>query len=78
MEIRKNLDEAGKNTSRFLNDAMPDHTDQLTLWQYIGYSMTRDTRFQRFMIIRGIGGTGKSKVRTSWDRQTVAVSAFRH
>lgn len=62
MEIRKNLDEAGKNTSRFLNDAMPDHTDQLTLWQYIGYSMTRDTRFQRFMIIRGIGGTGKSKV----------------
>ena len=24
---RKNLDEAGKNTSRFLNDAMPDHTD---------------------------------------------------
>ena len=62
MEIRKNLDEAGKNTSRFLNDAMPDHTDQLTLWQYIGYSMTRDTRFQRFMTIRGIGGTGKSKV----------------
>ena len=62
MEIRKNLDEAGKNTSRFLNDAMPDHTDQLTLWQYIGYSMTRETRFQRFRIIRGIGGTGKSKV----------------
>ena len=62
MEIRKNLDEAGKNTSRFLNDAMPDHTDQLTLWQYIGYSMTRDTTFQRFMMIRGIGGTGKSKV----------------
>lgn len=62
MEIRKNMEEAGKTTIQFLNDAMPDCTDQITLWQYIGYSMTRDTRFQRFMIIRGIGGTGKSKV----------------
>lgn len=62
MEIRKNMEEAGKTTIQFLNDAMPDRTDQITLWQYIGYSMTRDTRFQRFMIIRGIGGTGKSKV----------------
>ena len=62
MEIRKNMEEAGKTTIQFLNDAMPDRTAQITLWQYIGYSMTRDTRFQRFMIIRGIGGTGKSKV----------------
>lgn len=62
MDIRKNMEEAGKTTIQFLNDAMPDRTDQITLWQYIGYSMTRDTRFQRFMIIRGIGGTGKSKV----------------
>lgn len=62
MEIRKNMEEAGKTTIQFLNDAMPDRTDQITLWQYIGYSMTRDTRFQRFMIIRGIGGTGKSKL----------------
>lgn len=61
-EIRKDLDAHGINTKRFLDEAIPDRTDQIMLWEYIGYSMTRDTRFQKMLIIRGMGGTGKSKV----------------
>ena len=59
---RENLDERGTETRKFLAAALPDPDDQMTLWQYLGYSMTRDTRFQKMLIIRGVGGTGKSKV----------------
>lgn len=62
MELRKNIDNSGINTRRFLDEAIPDRTDQLMLWEYVGYSMTRDTRFQKMLIIRGMGGTGKSKI----------------
>lgn len=62
MDLRKNLEESGVNTTRFLNEAVPDPTDRKMLWEYIGYSMTRDTRFQKMLIIRGMGGTGKSKI----------------
>ena len=29
-------------------------------WQYLGYCMTADTRFQKFLMVKGKGGTGKS------------------
>lgn len=50
--------------SLFLNDwldqAIPDPDDQKMLLQYIGYSMTLDTSEQKFLMIVGKGGTGKS------------------
>lgn len=52
----------GKIMRRFLNEAIPDPTDQETYWQYLGYCMTTDTGFQKFMMIKGQGGTGKSVV----------------
>lgn len=60
--IRENLDDAGKNTEAFFRMAIPDEADRIMLWQYIGYCMTRDTSLQKFLIIRGIGGTGKSRI----------------
>ena len=63
--------EAGKGISRrtvedqiffnaWLDQAIPDPEDQEMLMQYIGYSMTLDTSAQKFLLIVGRGGTGKS------------------
>lgn len=62
MEVRKRLEEAGRETETFLREAIPEADDRCMLWEYIGYSMTIDTRFQKMLIIQGVGGTGKSKV----------------
>lgn len=62
LSIREHLDEAGAETMKFLSKALPDPNDQKTLWEYLGYAMTRDSSFQKFLIIKGDGGTGKSKV----------------
>lgn len=51
----------GRETIRkYLDSSIPDKTDQETFWQYLGYCMTTDTRFQKFLMIKGKGGTGKS------------------
>lgn len=47
-------------TKHYLESSLPDETDQQTFWQYLGYCMTTDTRFQKFLMIKGKGGTGKS------------------
>lgn len=44
----------------FLSQALPDPADQETFWQYLGYCMTVDTGFQKFLMIKGPGSTGKS------------------
>lgn len=44
----------------YLDSSLPDEDDQQTFWQYLGYCMTTDTRFQKFLMIKGKGGTGKS------------------
>ncbi len=62
LSVRNNLDELGKEMERFLSKAIPDLTDQTMLYQYIGYCMTRDTCMQKFLIIKGPGGTGKSSI----------------
>ena len=62
MKVRENMEAAGTATRKFLSAALPDPEDQVMLWEYIGYCMTRDTGFQKFLILRGDGGTGKSKV----------------
>lgn len=46
----------------FLNGVIPDKNDLEMLLQYIGYCMTVDTRLQKFLIITGLGGTGKSTI----------------
>lgn len=50
----------GANSERFLQNCFPDKQEIETMFQYFGYCMTRDTRLQRFLILFGIGGTGKS------------------
>lgn len=46
----------------WLNEAIPDSEDQSMLFQYMAYSMTLDTGAQKFLLICGPGGTGKSTV----------------
>ena len=58
----------GIQIRRYLDFSIPDKTDQQMFWQYLGYCMTTDTRFQKFLMIKGKGGTGKS----------IAVSFIQH
>ena len=44
----------------WLRFAVEEPDDREMLLQYFGYCLTRDTRQQKFMIITGAGGTGKS------------------
>lgn len=50
----------GTHIRKYLDSSIPDKTDQQMFWQYLGYCMTTDTRFQKFLMIKGKGGTGKS------------------
>lgn len=52
--------DAGKTVTAFLNVSLSDLDDQEVFWEYLGYSMTIDTCFQKFVMIKGPGGTGKS------------------
>lgn len=60
--IRENLEEHGKETNSFLNSALYCPEDRVTLWQYLGYCMTRDSCMQKMMFLKGDGGTGKSRI----------------
>lgn len=62
VSVRKNLEEHGKETDSFLDSALYCPEDKITLWQYLGYSMTRDSCMQRMMFLQGEGGTGKSRI----------------
>lgn len=50
----------GEEVERWLDLIVPQPDDREMLLQYIGYSMTRDTRFQKMLILLGLGGSGKS------------------
>lgn len=50
----------GKEIIKFLNFAIPNTDDRKMVLEYGGYGMTPDTRQQRFLMICGQGGTGKS------------------
>lgn len=58
----------GAQIRKYLDFSIPDETDQKMFWQYLGYCMTTDTRFQKFLMIKGKGGTGKS----------IAISFIQH
>lgn len=50
------------NIRSYLEFSIPDPVDQAMLWEYLGYCMTADTQFQKFLMLLGDGGTGKSVV----------------
>lgn len=52
----------GENTLKFLKEALPDSGDRQMFYTYLGYCMTCDTSMQKFMMIKGEGGTGKSRL----------------
>lgn len=57
----KMLPKAGETIEEYLNficDGKQDTREMLL--QFMGYSMTRDTRQQKFLILTGEGGSGKS------------------
>lgn len=47
---------------RFLQSRIPSKENQKMLFEYMGYCMTKDLIFQKFMILHGIGNSGKSKI----------------
>lgn len=50
----------GSVTEKFLTGLFPDAGDREMFLAYSGYCMTVDTSLQKFMIITGLPGTGKS------------------
>lgn len=52
----------GENTLKFLKEAVPDSGDRQMFYTYLGYCMTCDASMQKFMMIKGEGGTGKSRL----------------
>ena len=44
----------------FFASAIPDPVDQSTVMEFTGLSMTKDTGFQKFLMFKGPGSTGKS------------------
>ena len=52
--------EGGDNIKKYLATSIPSVEEQMMFWEYFGYCMTMDTQFQKFLMLRGNGGTGKS------------------
>lgn len=51
---------SGTKMCEYLASSLPDSDNQTMMWEYLGYCMTVDTSFQKFLMIKGRGGTGKS------------------
>ena len=65
---REQVLQGGENIKKYLASSLPNKEEQQTFWEYFGYCMTQDTQFQKFLTLKGNGGTGKS----------VAVSLIQH
>ncbi len=52
----------GAAVEEWLSFIVPDQDDREMLLEFAGYAMTRDVRQQKFLILNGEGGTGKSTV----------------
>ena len=50
----------GEHVERWLDFIAPDPDSREMLLQFCGYCLTRDTRQQKFLILTGEGGSGKS------------------
>jgi len=44
----------------YLQEAVPDNDSRMILQEFMGYLLTPDVRFQKFLVLHGDGGTGKS------------------
>lgn len=53
-------DLSGSMVKRFIESLIPAEDDRKMFLQFCGYTMTRQMNQQKFMILYGIGGTGKS------------------
>lgn len=53
---------SGGEMESWLQFIVPEADNREMLLQFMGYCLTRDTRQQRFLILCGAGGTGKSTV----------------
>ena len=67
-EDREKVLGGGENIRKYLDSSIPDKVEQQMFWEYFGYCMTTDTQFQKFLMLKGNGGTGKS----------VAVALIQH
>ena len=67
-EDREQVLQGGENIKKYLASSLPNKEEQQTFREYFGYCMTQDTQFQKFLTLKGNGGTGKS----------VAVSLIQH
>ena len=67
-EDREQVLQGGENIKKYLASSLPNKEEQQRFWEYFGYCMTQDTQFQKFLTLKGNGGTGKS----------VAVSLIQH
>lgn len=56
------LQAGGKVIEEYLSYSLSDKANQQMLWEYLGYCMTTDTRMQKFLMLVGNGGTGKSVI----------------
>ena len=61
-EEAEKVKDNSRSIRAYLEFSIPDPAEQEMLWEYLGYCMTCDTQFQKFMMLLGDGGTGKSVV----------------
>ena len=59
-EYNPNATLPGEAVEEFLNFIVPEWDDREMLLQYSGYCLTRDTKQQKFLMLTGEGGSGKS------------------
>ncbi len=52
----------GEILKKYLSSSIPNPIEQKMLWEYLGYCMTGDTKMQKFLMLVGEGGTGKSVI----------------
>ena len=60
MEYHPGEQVSGVEVEKWLRFIVPDPDDREMLLEYCGYCLTRDTRQQKFLILVGSGGSGKS------------------
>lgn len=58
----KPMNKENSTIVEFLEGIIPDDDDRKMFLEFIGYCMTTDTGLQKFLVINGVGGTGKSTI----------------
>lgn len=62
LPLSYNKNAKAKKWSRFLNEVLPDITEQNALMEFIGYCFLNTHSFQKFLFLLGSGANGKSIV----------------